>query len=148
MSRDRAKLGQWRAHGKPPLDPLRGMFSGWIASAGHSGTRSIGCQTGANCSVASARHGPSAGRPAAGYFTKRTAEAWLRDVLDEARRGTLPGLVKTGVTFADAAAEWLRYVEHDRDRKPSTIAGYKAIAPGAARSPPSARSRSSRSPRR
>ncbi|MBW8060541.1 MAG: site-specific integrase [Solirubrobacterales bacterium] len=67
------------------------------------------------------------GRPPAGYFTKRTAEAWLRDVLDEARRGTLPGLVKTGVTFADAAAEWLRYVEHDRDRKPSTIVGYKAI---------------------
>ncbi len=67
------------------------------------------------------------GRPAAGYFTKRTAEAWLRDMLDEARRGTLPGLVKTGVTFADAAAEWLRYVEHDRDRKPSTITGYKAI---------------------
>ncbi|HEX8958561.1 MAG TPA: site-specific integrase, partial [Solirubrobacterales bacterium] len=67
------------------------------------------------------------GRPAAGYFTKRTAETWLRDVLDEARRGTLPGLVKTGVTFADAAAEWLRYVEHDRDRKPSTIVGYKAI---------------------
>ncbi len=67
------------------------------------------------------------GRPAAGYFTKRTAAGWLRDVLDEVRRGTLPGLVKTGVTFADAAAEWLRYVEHDRDRKPSTITGYKAI---------------------
>lgn len=31
------------------------------------------------------------GRPAAGTFTKRTAEAWLRDVLGEARRGTLPG---------------------------------------------------------
>lgn len=36
------------------------------------------------------------GRPAAGTFTKRTAEAWLRDVLGEARRGTLPGLTKTG----------------------------------------------------
>jgi integrase len=67
------------------------------------------------------------GRPSAGYFTKRTAEAWLRDVLDEARRGTLPGLVKTDVTFAEAADEWLRYVEHDRGRKPSTIAGYKAL---------------------
>ena len=31
------------------------------------------------------------GRPAAGYFTKRLAEDWLREVLDEARRGTLPG---------------------------------------------------------
>jgi integrase len=48
-------------------------------------------------------------------------------VLDEARRGVLPGMVKTGATFADAAAEWLRYIEHDRRRKPSTLAGYRAI---------------------
>ena len=67
------------------------------------------------------------GRPAAGYFTKRTAEDWLRETLDEARRGTLPGLVKTDVTFAEAADEWLRYIEHDRGRKPSTIAGYRAL---------------------
>ncbi len=60
----------------------------------------------------------------AGYFTKRLAEAWL---LDEARRGVLPGMVRTGATFADAAAEWLRYVEHDRQRKPSTVAGYDSI---------------------
>ena len=50
------------------------------------------------------------------------AEDWLGNVLDEARRGTLPGMVQTGATFADAAAEWLRYVEQDRLRKPSTIA--------------------------
>ena len=61
------------------------------------------------------------GRPPAGYFTKRQAEAWLREVLDQARRGTLPGLVRTGATFADAAAEYLRYVEQDRGRKPSTV---------------------------
>src|SRR5437588_1942238 len=67
------------------------------------------------------------GRPAAGYFTKRTAEEWLRQVLDEARRGTLPGMVRTGATFADAAAEWLRYVEEDRLRKPSTVATYRAL---------------------
>jgi integrase len=67
------------------------------------------------------------GRPPAGYFTKRLAEAWLRSVLDEARRGSLPGMVRTGATFADAAAEWLRYVERDRGRKPSTVAGYEAI---------------------
>jgi hypothetical protein len=29
--------------------------------------------------------------------------------------------VRTGVTFADAAAEWLRYVAEDRDVKPSTL---------------------------
>jgi integrase len=55
-----------------------------------------------------------------GLFHERTAEAWLRDLLDEARRGTLPGMVRTGATFADAAAEYLRWIEHDRARKPST----------------------------
>ena len=54
------------------------------------------------------------GRPPAGYFTKRLAEAWLRSVLDDARRGVVPGQVRTGATFADAAAEYLRYIEHDR----------------------------------
>ena len=67
------------------------------------------------------------GRPAAGYFTKRTAEAWLRDTLDEARRGTLSGLVRTGVTFAEAADEYLRWLEFDRARKPSTLRGYRTI---------------------
>jgi integrase len=67
------------------------------------------------------------GRPSAGYFTKRTAEAWLAELLHEARRGTLPGMVQTGATFEAAAAEWLRYIEHDRERKPSTVAGYRAI---------------------
>ncbi|HEX3692582.1 MAG TPA: site-specific integrase [Solirubrobacteraceae bacterium] len=67
------------------------------------------------------------GRPPAGYYTKRLAEDWLRDVLDQARRGTLPGLVKTGATFADAAAEFMRYAEHDKALKPSTIYGYRSI---------------------
>ena len=67
------------------------------------------------------------GRPAAGYFTKRLAEDWLRERLDEARRGTVPGMVRTGATFADAAAEWLRYLEVDRRRKPSTVEGYRSI---------------------
>jgi integrase len=65
------------------------------------------------------------GKPPAGYYTKRLAEDWLRDTLDEARRGTLPGLVRTGATVADAAAEFLRYIEHDRQRKPSTVQGYR-----------------------
>jgi integrase len=66
------------------------------------------------------------GRPPTGYYTKRTAEAWLREVLDEARRGTLPGMLRTGVTFADAAAEWLRFIEEDRERKPSTLRDYRS----------------------
>jgi integrase len=67
------------------------------------------------------------GRQPAGYVPKRTAEAWLRDLLDQARRGTLPGLVRTGATFADAAAEYLRYAEHDRGCKPSTVRGYRSV---------------------
>ena len=65
------------------------------------------------------------GRPAAGYVTKRLAEAWLDDVLAQARRAELPGMVRTGATVADAAAEWLRYVEHDRACKPSTVTDYR-----------------------
>jgi integrase len=67
------------------------------------------------------------GRPPAGFFTKRTAEAWLSDVLDQARRGTLPGAVRTGATFADAAAEYLRYIEVDRGRKLTTVHDYRSV---------------------
>jgi integrase len=67
------------------------------------------------------------GRPPAGYFTKRLAENWLRETLDHARRGTLPGMVRSGATFADAAAEYLRYIEDDRKRKASTVEDYRSI---------------------
>ena len=56
------------------------------------------------------------------YFTKRTAEDWLRSILDEAPRGVLPGMVRTGATVSDAAAEWLRYSEEDRAVKATTTA--------------------------
>jgi hypothetical protein len=65
------------------------------------------------------------GWPAAGTFTKRTAQAWLDDVLASARRRELPGMVRTGATVADAVAEWLRYAEHDRAVKPSTLTDYR-----------------------
>lgn len=67
------------------------------------------------------------GRPPSGYYTKRVAEDWLRMTLDQARRGDLPGMVLTGATFTDAAAEWLRYVEQDRDCKPSTLVDYRSV---------------------
>jgi len=66
------------------------------------------------------------GRPPAGYFTKRLAEAWLRSTLEDARRGTLPGMARSRATFADAAAEWLRFIEEDRARKPSTLSDYRS----------------------
>jgi integrase len=86
------------------------------------------------------------GRPPAGYFTKRLAEDWLRDTLDELRFGAgfatsrplerepqerkfATGYgeekVETGVTFAEAAEEYLRFSEEDRGCKPSTIRNYR-----------------------
>ncbi|HSO99669.1 MAG TPA: hypothetical protein VLP43_12015 [Solirubrobacteraceae bacterium] len=61
-------------------------------------------------------------------MTKRLAEAWLDDVLAQVRRAELPGMVRTGATVADAAAEQLRYVEHDRACKPSTVTDYRHTA--------------------
>jgi integrase len=66
------------------------------------------------------------GRPPAGYFTQRTAEDWLRDHLDEVRRGVAPESMATGVSFAEAAEEYLRFAEQDRGCKPSTIRGYRS----------------------
>ncbi len=68
------------------------------------------------------------GRPSAGFFTKRTAQAWLDETLSEARRGELAGMVRTGVTFAQAAEEWLRYVEQERACKPSTVKDYRNMS--------------------
>jgi integrase len=68
------------------------------------------------------------GRPSTGYFTKRTAQAWLDETLSEARRGELAGMVRTGVTFAQAAEEWLRYVEQERACKPSTVKDYRMMS--------------------
>ena len=67
------------------------------------------------------------GRPGAGYFTKATAQAWLDETLADARRGELPGMVRTGATFADAADEWLRYCEQERAVKPGTLTGYNSL---------------------
>jgi integrase len=66
------------------------------------------------------------GRPPAGYYTKKSAEAALREVLADAQRGRLPGQVRSGATFADAVDEWLRYIEHDRQRAQSTLADYRS----------------------
>jgi Phage integrase SAM-like domain len=70
------------------------------------------------------------GRPPAGYYTKRTAEAQLRRILTDAERGTLAGATRSGKTFGDAAAEWLRYVEHEKQRAPSTVRDYRNVVHG------------------
>jgi integrase len=67
-------------------------------------------------------------RPPAGYYTKRTAEEELNGLLADARRGTLPdSRARSGRTFGDACMEWLRYVEHDRQRAPSTVSDYTNV---------------------
>jgi len=102
------------------------MSSVWTASAGQSGTPSTGCRTAAG--PEEAWPGVDEARPTGGrLLTKTTAEAWLDSTLAEARRGELVGMVRTGASFKDAAAEWLRYCEHERAVKPGTLAGYKSI---------------------
>jgi integrase len=68
------------------------------------------------------------GRPPEGYYTKRTAEDWLRDRLlaDAQRAAIAPANAKSGATFAQAAEEYLRYAVEDRGCKPSTIRGYRS----------------------
>lgn len=68
------------------------------------------------------------GRAPTGYYTPRTAEEALQNILSDARRGTLAGMTTLNAKFADASAEWLRYVQHDRDVKPSTLSDYRHMA--------------------
>ncbi len=75
------------------------------------------------------------GRPAEGHFTKRLAEDWLHDRLEELRRSDAAAVassspsarpaVAANVTFAEAALEYLRFAEQDRGCKPSTVRGYR-----------------------
>ena len=64
--------------------------------------------------------------PPDGYFTKTTAKAWLDDVLAQARRGELPGMVQTGKTFKSACDEWIEW-KRDRGVKPSMLTDYELM---------------------
>jgi integrase len=59
-----------------------------------------------------------------GHFTKATAERWLREYLSDVGRGLRVEQQATGATWEDACREWLRYIEHDRKRKRSTVRDY------------------------
>ena len=69
------------------------------------------------------------GRPAEGYLTKQGAQRELDAILVEARRNRITSTPRLAskVTFEEAAREWLRYVEHDRRRRPSTVRDYRRI---------------------
>ncbi|MFN8159740.1 MAG: site-specific integrase [Solirubrobacterales bacterium] len=72
------------------------------------------------------------GRARDGFLTKQGAQRELDVILADARRGQLvaPARPNGGVSFAEAAAEWLRYVEHDRKRRPSTVRDYRIVVDG------------------
>jgi integrase len=70
------------------------------------------------------------GRPPDGHYTRRTAEEALQAILTDARRGTLAGMVMTGATFRDAAAEYLRYVEQVRKIDRATAKDYRGVIDG------------------
>jgi len=71
------------------------------------------------------------GRPPAGYFTQRTAEEALQELLADARRGTLAGAEpRAGKTFDDACQEWLRYGRDDKQLSPSTLTDYRNVVNG------------------
>jgi integrase len=67
------------------------------------------------------------GRPPSGHFTRKTAQVALDALLTDLRRGTVRPAPHTGVTFAEAAAEWLRWIERDRKRRPSTVSDYRSV---------------------
>ena len=68
------------------------------------------------------------GRPPAGYFTDRTAEEALQELLADARRGTLAGAEpRAGKTFADACAEHERYSRDDKQLAASTLSDYRNV---------------------
>jgi len=68
------------------------------------------------------------GRPPEGQLTKQMAQRLLDAVLAEARRA-VPQTAHGArhVTFGEASAEWLRYVEHDRKRRPTTLRDYRHV---------------------
>jgi integrase len=74
-------------------------------------------------------HWTAKGRPAAGHYTAKMARDALADYLAAARQGTLAGArIKTGHTFGEAVAEWLRYCEVDKKRARSTVRDYRNTA--------------------
>jgi integrase len=68
--------------------------------------------------------------PGDAYFTRAMAEAKLREILDAADRGELAGQRASGATFADAAGEYLRYVEKVRKIDQDTVDDYAGVLNG------------------
>lgn len=67
------------------------------------------------------------GIPPAGHLNRAGAQRWLEATLEQIRVRTLAPMAGTPALFETAAAEWLRFVEHDRRRKPTTVRGYRIL---------------------
>ena len=63
---------------------------------------------------------PDKGPTPPGFYDRRSAQAALEAILTDARRGAIE-LARTGITFEQAAIEWLRWGEHERGWKRSTL---------------------------
>ena len=95
-------------HGDDGAEPVARRVLGLSVPVGRSGVRS----TGVTASTPSVWRKSGCAR----FCTRPRAE--------------LQAQARTGGTFAEEAAEWLRCVEVDRQRKPSTLAGYDWIVSG------------------
>lgn len=69
-------------------------------------------------------------RPPAGYYTRKSAEEALQATLTDLRRGTLVRAKAGDATFADAAAEYLRYVGQVRQIDVKTLSDYRGVVEG------------------
>jgi integrase len=65
------------------------------------------------------------GKPPLGYLREREAKQALEEILVKARAGNA-SRKRTGITFKDAAQEWLRDGEGQRGLKPTTIVDYRS----------------------
>jgi len=67
-------------------------------------------------------------KPGPTHLTPSEAAEALRGLLAEVPKHPTPeGQGATAVAFGEACEEWLRYVEHERRRAPSTIADYRSV---------------------
>ena len=69
------------------------------------------------------------GRPPEGYFTRKTAQAWLDARLTDERRGN-GERPESGATFNDAADEYLRFVTDVRKVDRVTARDYRGVIDG------------------
>ena len=66
--------------------------------------------------------------PGPEHLTPADAAATLRELLAGASKRPTAASQRSSVavTFGEACAEWLRYIEHERKRTPSTLADYRS----------------------